>query len=78
MLPSFLSHRSRPSAAARPSPDENPFEEFGIGCLLSHGAGDDGNVVMRVSWFGFGSDDDTREPVSHVPEHLVDRYARRN
>jgi hypothetical protein len=41
--------RSRSSAfSAPPSPDENPYEEFVIERLLSHGVDDDGNVVMRV------------------------------
>jgi Chromo (CHRromatin Organisation MOdifier) domain len=70
--------RSRPSAPAPPSPDENPYEEFAIERLLSHGVDDDGNVVMRVGWFGFGSDDDTWEPITHLPKLLVKRYAKRN
>jgi Chromo (CHRromatin Organisation MOdifier) domain len=70
--------RSRPSAPAPPSPDENPYEEFVIERLLSHGVDDDGKVVMRVRWFGFGSDDDTWEPITHPPKHQVERYAKRN
>jgi hypothetical protein len=38
--------RSRPSAQAPPSPDENPCEEFEIERLLSYGVDDDGNAVM--------------------------------
>jgi hypothetical protein len=57
----MASVRSRYSAPAPPSPDENPYEEFVIERLLSHGVDDDGNVVMRVRWFGFGSDDDSWE-----------------
>jgi Chromo (CHRromatin Organisation MOdifier) domain len=68
--------RSRPSASAPPSPDENPYEEFVIERLLSHGVDDDSNIVMRVRWFGFGSDDDTWEPITH--QLLVERYAKRN
>jgi hypothetical protein len=70
--------RSRPSAPAPPSPDENPYEEIVIERLLSHGVEDDGNVVMRVRWFGFVSDDDTWEPTTHLPKLLVERYAKRN
>jgi hypothetical protein len=33
---------------------------------------------MRVGWFGFGSDDDTWEPITHLPKLLVKRYAKRN
>jgi Chromo (CHRromatin Organisation MOdifier) domain len=69
---------SRPPAPAPPSPDENPYEEFVMERLLSHGVDDDGNVVMRVRWFGFGSDDDTWEPTTHLPKLLVERYAKRN
>jgi hypothetical protein len=69
--------RSRPSAPAPPSPDDNPYEEFVIEQLLSHGV-DDGNIVMRVRSFGFGSDDDTWEPITHLPKLLVERYAKRN
>jgi hypothetical protein len=58
--------RFRPSAPAQPSPDENPYEEFVIE-RLSHGVNDDGNVVMRVRWFGFGSDDDAWEPFTYLP-----------
>jgi Chromo (CHRromatin Organisation MOdifier) domain len=46
--------------------------------LLSHSVDDDGNVVMRVRWFGFGSDDDTWEPITHLPKLLLERYAKRN
>jgi hypothetical protein len=70
--------RSRPSAPASPSSDENPYEEFVIEPLLSHGVNDDGNVVMQVRWFGFGSDDDTWEPFTHLPKLEVERYAKRN
>jgi hypothetical protein len=45
---------------------------------LSHSVDDDGNVVMRVRWFGLGSDDGTWEPVTHLSKHLVERYAKRN
>jgi hypothetical protein len=70
--------RSRPSAPAPPSPDENPYEEFVIERLLSHGVDDDGIVVMRVRWFVFGSDDDTWEPITHLPKLLLERYAKQN
>jgi hypothetical protein len=70
--------RSRPSALAPPSPDENPYEEFVIKRLLSYGVDGDGNVVMRVRWFGFGYDDDTWEPITHLPKLLVERFAKRN
>jgi hypothetical protein len=77
--------RSRPSAPAPPSPDENPDnnrsitnEELVIERLLSHGDEDDGNVVMRVPWFGFGSDNDTWVPVTHLSKLLVERYTKRN
>jgi hypothetical protein len=70
--------RSRPSAPAPPSPDHSPYEEFAIERLLSHGVDDDGNVVTRVRWFGFGSVDDTWEPITHLPKLLVERYAKQN
>jgi Integrase core domain/Integrase zinc binding domain len=38
--------------------------------ILSHGVYDDGNVVMRVHWFGFGFDDDTWEPITHISSVL--------
>jgi hypothetical protein len=66
------------SALDPPSPDENPYEEFVIKRLLSHGVDNNGNVVMRVRWFGFGSDDDTWELITHLPKLLVERYAKRN
>jgi Chromo (CHRromatin Organisation MOdifier) domain len=77
-LLSEMQVRSRPPATALPSPDENPYEEFVIERLLFHGVDDDGNVVMRVRWFGFGSDDDTWEPITHLPKLLVECYAKRN
>jgi hypothetical protein len=70
--------RFRPSAPAPPSPDENPYEEFVVERLLSHGVDDDRNVVMRVRWFGFGSDNDIWEPITHLHKRLVVRYAKRN
>jgi hypothetical protein len=39
---------SRPSAAARPSPGENPYDEFVIECFLSYVVNNDSIVVMRV------------------------------
>jgi hypothetical protein len=45
---------------------------------LSHGVDDDGNVVMRVRLFGIGSDDDTWEPVTHIPKLLIERYTKSN
>jgi hypothetical protein len=77
-LLSEMQVRSLPSAPAPPSPDENPYEEFVIERLLSHGVDDDGNVVMRVRRFGFASDDDIWEPTTHLPKLLVERYAKRN
>jgi hypothetical protein len=71
-----MQDRSRPSAPAPPSPDENPYDEFVIERLLSHGVDDDDNVVMRVRWFGFGSDNDTWEPITHLPKLLVERYEK--
>jgi Chromo (CHRromatin Organisation MOdifier) domain len=70
--------RSRPSDPAPASPDENPYEEFVIERLLSHDVDDDGNVVMRVRWFGVSSDDDIWEPITHLPKLQVERYAKRN
>jgi hypothetical protein len=46
--------------------------------LLSHGVDDDDNIVMRVRWFGSGSDDDTWKPIIHIPKLLVERCAKRN
>jgi hypothetical protein len=45
---------------------------------LSHGVDDDGNIVMRVRWFDFGSDADTWQPITHLSKLLVERYAKRN
>jgi hypothetical protein len=70
--------RSRLSAPVLLSLDENPHEEFMIERLLSHGIDDDGNVVMRVRCFCSVSDDDTWEPITHLPKLLVERYAKRN
>jgi hypothetical protein len=44
--------------------------------ILSHGVDDDGNVVMRVRLFGFGSDEDSWELTTHLPKLLVERYVR--
>jgi hypothetical protein len=73
-----MNARFRTSAPVPLSPDENPSEEFVIERVLSHGVDDDeGIVVMRV-WFGFGSDDDTWQPIIHLHKLLFESYAKQN
>jgi transposase InsO family protein len=51
--------------------------EFVVDRIVSHRRDADGNMRLRVRWFGYASSEDTWEPVIHVPQEMLHRYARR-
>jgi Chromo (CHRromatin Organisation MOdifier) domain len=58
-------------------PAEESFEEYVIDRLVSHRVTEDGQMLLRVRWFGYDSHQDTWEPAIGLPAELVRRYARR-
>jgi hypothetical protein len=48
--------------------DMENFDEFVVDHILTHRRGEDGLMRLRLRWFGYGSSDDTWEPVLHVPK----------
>jgi hypothetical protein len=63
----------------RPGPEEEEDEaiEYVIERLVSHGIDEEGNVIVRVRWAGYGSEKDTWEMASNLPAELLRRYERR-
>jgi tRNA(Ile)-lysidine synthase TilS/MesJ len=51
--------------------------EFVVERIVSHRRDADGNMRLLLRWFGYASSEDTWEPVIHVPQKMVHRYARR-
>jgi hypothetical protein len=51
-------------------------EEFVMDQIVGHGADDDGNMLVKVRWFGCPSSADTWEPVGNLPGHFLKRYAK--
>jgi hypothetical protein len=51
-------------------------EEFVADQIVGHGADDDGNMLVKVRWFGCPSSVDTWEPVGNLPRHILKRYAK--
>jgi hypothetical protein len=45
--------------------------------IVSHRRDADGNMRLRLRWFGYASSEDTWEPVIHVPQEMFHRYACR-
>jgi Chromo (CHRromatin Organisation MOdifier) domain len=51
--------------------------EYVVEMIVGVRQGADGKLRYRIRWYGYGRDDDTREPLEHLPEDLVRRYHRR-
>jgi Chromo (CHRromatin Organisation MOdifier) domain len=51
--------------------------EYVIERIVGVRQGADGKLRYRIRWYGYGRDDDTWEPLEHLPEDLVRRYHRR-
>lgn len=65
-----------PTTSRRPIKD--PDDEYVIDYLVSHApTEDEQRWLARVRWAGFSRDEDTWEPVTALPEHMVARYERR-
>ena len=65
--------------------NEVPTEEFVIDDIISHMVNksrrhqyaNKGETLYRVRWYGFEADDDTWEPIKHLPRSKVLSYFRR-
>jgi hypothetical protein len=65
-----------PTTDSRPPTD--PDDEYVIDHLVSHApTEDEQGLLVRVRWAGFYLGEDTWEPVTALPEHMVARYERR-
>lgn len=52
-------------------------EEYGLEKLVNHGFVDDGGISFEVKGFEIPSEENTWEPVSHLPRYRIVRYCRR-
>ena len=54
-----------------------PPQEFVVDHLTDHGYTHDGELVFGVRWYGFPPDQDTDEPLNHLPRSKVLQYCNR-
>ena len=52
------------------------LREYEIEKVLDAGVADDGSILFRIRWKGYGPSDDTWEPEENLPQEIV-RAARR-
>ena len=52
-------------------------QEFVVDYLTDHGYTLDGELVFGVRWYGFAPDQDTDEPINHLPRSKVLQYCNR-
>lgn len=55
---------------------EPDTEEYTIDKIVDHETNEDGSIVYRVRWYSYGPDDDTLEPIGHLPRSKVVQYHR--
>lgn len=76
------------SVIFRPSPkvaQSKPPQRYVIYQIISHGVNDDQEhpsarpvePTYRVPWYGFDSDDNTSEPIRHIPRNKIVSYYER-
>ena len=56
--------------------DDGLANEIVINRLVNHGYAEEGEVLFRVHWYGYGSHEDTWEPVHHLPRSYIVRYCK--
>lgn len=52
-------------------------QEFVLESIVSHMAGPDGKRYYRIRWYGYTPEEDTYEPIEHIPRSKVIAYYRR-
>ena len=60
---------SSSSAAAAIAP------EYVMESIVDHGYADDGELLYRIRWYGYAADQDTWEPVRHIPRSHIVRFS---
>ena len=54
---------------------EKPAEQYVINKIVDHQESPEGRRY-RVRWYGYGADEDTYEPSSHLSANFITRYLR--
>ena len=44
--------------------------------IVDHGYAEDGELLYRIRWYGYAEDQDTWEPVRHIPRSHIVRFSR--
>jgi Chromo (CHRromatin Organisation MOdifier) domain len=57
--------------------DLGNLTEHVIHRIVSHRRDSEGIMQLRIRWFGFDKNEDTWEPLLHIPAELVRRYIKR-
>jgi hypothetical protein len=69
-----------PHYPARPQPIQQYEEdatEYVIERVIAHGRNENGDLVVRIRWAGYGSSDETWERPQDLRESVLRRYERR-
>lgn len=68
---------SRRLAIRKDYREQDAAQEFVLDRVVDHGLDDDNVTKYRCRWYGYSSDQDTWEPIEHIPRSHVKRYYRR-
>lgn len=55
-------------------PERSDHWEFVVDRIVSAGLAEDGEVLYKVHWFGYGPEDDQLDPSKNKPPCFVNRY----
>ena len=50
--------------------------EYAMESIVDHGYAEDGELLYRIRWYGYAADQDTWEPVRHIPRSHIVRFSR--
>jgi hypothetical protein len=53
------------------------MDEFVVERIISHRKDEYGIMYLKISWFVYGPESDSWEPVLHIPQEMDRRYAKR-
>ena len=53
-----------------------PSAPFVVQRIIAHGVADNIEFLLKVRWHGFSSEEDTWEPIRHLPYNMVVRYCQ--
>lgn len=67
---------SKPNITPSEAEDEYSASEFVISHFISHGMASDPSPLYRVQRYDYGTEDGTKEPISHFPRSHILRYYR--